>query len=339
MLKLVPVRFAFAAALLIVCVIASVSSVMAQVVQSKTVPVGIYSIDDYNMLSSSYVDGVLIRTSWEACEPTQGKYDFSRIAKIVSYARSKGKKVTIAMLTFRTPKWLLADTTIATMTGPNGKVPAPWDTKAQGLFEKLIAAMSATVVDGYALKDHPSVANINTTILGADSLRVVTPLSTADTAKFKDGVWESIAIWRKYFTSTSKAYYVGMFAMAGSTGLSSTRDIRDSILAQFPDTNFYQELLTGKSPNGPLFDMVNEVKSKTSVMFQWYGVITEQNTTWKNGDWVKNAQGVNVDTPGLGFSHGYYDLGAKYFECYPTDLKNSAYTADYQSWYKIIHGK
>jgi hypothetical protein len=310
----------------------------SQTTANKSVPVGIYSIDDYSLLSKDYVDGVLIRTSWDKCEPTKGTYDFSKVTQIISYAHARGKKVSIALLTFRSPQWLLSDSSIATMTGPSGKVPAPWDAKAQDSFAKLISAMANCTVDGYKLKDHPSVANINTSILGADSIRVVTALSSSDSAKFKDGVLKSIAIWRSYFTNTSKSYYVGLFAMAGSSGLSTTRDIRDSILKQYPDTNFYQELLTGKAPNGTLFDMLNEVKSSTGIMFQWCGVITQQNTIWAQCDWIKNSQGVNIDTPGDGFSHGYYDLGAKYFECYPMDLKNSSYTADYQSWYKILHG-
>lgn len=314
--------------------------VTAQTATTKTVPVGIYSIDDASLLDKSFVDGVLVRVSWEQCQPTQDKFDFSQVTSAVTKARAAGKKVSIALLTFRTPKWLMQDPEIATMKGyKNMTVPAPWDAKAQKHFSTLISKLANTVVDGYPLKSHPSVANVNTTILGLDSLRVLTSLSTSDLAKLKQGVLDSISIWRSHFNDASKSYYLGLFAFAGPTGISDCAAIRDSILDRFPEINFYQELLTGISPSGPLFQMLDEVKDRTGIMFQWLGVISQQNTVWANANWLKNDKGVNVDTPGNGFSHGYYDLGAKYYECYPLDLKNASYTAEYQTWHKILHAR
>lgn len=311
--------------------------VLAAQTSTRNVPVGIYSIDDASLLSKDYVDGVLVRAGWAQCESTQGKYNFASITNAITQATKYNKKVTIALLTFKSPSWLTNDPSIETINGMNGKVPAPWDTKALGLFTKLISALANTTVGGYKISQHPNVANINTTILGVDSIRLVNPPANYSASKFQTAILNSMAAWRSNFPArTGQYYYVGLFAISGSTGITDTQNMRDAILAKYPDTNFYQELLTGASPSGALFNMLDQVKSKTGIMFQWCGAVSQQNQ-WTQCYWSKDSNGVNNDTPGKGFSHGYYDLSAKYFECYAVDLKNAAYTSDYTTWHKTIH--
>jgi hypothetical protein len=70
---------------------------------------GLYAIGriDERILSNRYVDGVTLRFSWDRLEPSEGRYDWSRLDGRIAQARSHRKKVSITVEAgSRTPAWV-----------------------------------------------------------------------------------------------------------------------------------------------------------------------------------------------------------------------------------------
>lgn len=295
-------------------------------------PIGIYSID--NVVDKPFVDGVLIRVYWSLVEKTEGTYDFSKVASVIKQAKALGQSVSIANLVVATPSWLLAKCETFN-SGSFGSVCVPWDVTMLSAVEKLATAISNYQVDGVALKDHPTVKQIDAPIGGIQSIRLTKFPTGYTAAKLQDGVFRSVRAWAGAFPT--KHIYVGLFGITdGVNNPTTAESLRDGLLAEFdgvsnPRVNFFQEVLSGSAPSltSDLGKVVADVKSKTSIMFQACGEWSKQ-STWSWCNWASN------DTPDAGLSHGYNNFNATYFEIYQADLLNEAYSEQLQKWHDTL---
>jgi chitodextrinase len=304
----------------------SASAAAAAPTVSRSAPAGIYSID--TIVDKPFVDGVLIRVGWDQIEKTQGSYDFSKIVNAVQQAEGVGQSVSVAMLAMKTPSWLLSKCKTFN-SGNYGKVCVPWDSTMLSALQKLVNAMSTTKVGGTALKDHPAVKQIDASIGGIQSIRLMNLPSGYNATTFANAVYQSVGYWASAFPS--KHLYVGLFGVSdGKSNPSTAESIRDSLLSKYK-VNFFQEVLTGDSPSqgGDLGDVLSAVKSKTGIMFQACGEWKNQRN-WSQCDWLKS------DSPSAGMSNGYNNFNATYFEIYQTDLSNSAYSSQFQQWHNTL---
>jgi len=295
-------------------------------------PAGIYSID--TVVDKPFVDGVLIRVYWSQVEKTEGKYDFSKVASVIKQAKALGQGVSIATIVVAAPSWLLDKT--KTYTDPqSGLVTVPWDATMLAALEKLITALSNYQVDGIALKDHPTVRQVDAAIGGIQSIRMVQPPSGYTAEKLEEGVLRSVRAWVNAFPN--KHIYAGLFGVNdGAKKPSTVETIRDDLMAEFdgvskPRLNFFQEVLTGMAPtlNSPLATVVSDVRSDTSIMYQACG-------EWKNQSAWSWCYWANNDSPDAGFSFAYNNFNTTYFEIYQADLTNEAYASQFQKWHDTL---
>jgi hypothetical protein len=296
------------------------------------VPAGIYSID--TVVDKPFVDGVLIRVYWSQVEKTEGKYDFSKVASVIKQAKALGQGVSIANMVVAEPSWLMNKT--ETFSDPQfGVITVPWDTTMLTALEKYITAFSNYQVDGMALKDHPTVRQIDASIGGIQSIRMMQPPSGYTAQKLEDGVLRSVRAWATAFPN--KHLYAGLFGINdGAKKPSTVEVIRDDLMAEFdgvnkPRLNFFQEVLTGAAPslNSPLATVVSDVRNETSIMYQACG-------EWKNKTAWSWCYWANNDTPDIGIGFGYNNFNTTYFEIYQADLMNEAYASQFQKWHDTL---
>jgi chitodextrinase len=301
-------------------------------VGASGVPAGIYSID--TVVDKPFVDGVLIRIFWKQIEKTEGKYDFSKVASVIKQAQALGQGVSIATIVVAAPSWLMDKT--ETYTDPqSGLVTVPWDATMLASLEKLITALSNYQVDGIAIKDHPTVRQVDAAIGGIQSIRMVQPPSGYTAEKLEEGVLRSVRAWVSAFPN--KHIYAGLFGIGdGTSKPSTTEKIRDDLMAEFdginkPRLNFFQEVLTGMAPtlNSPLATVVSDVRSETSIMYQACGEWLNK-SAWSWCYWASN------DSPDTGFSFAYNNFNTTYFEIYQADLLNEAYASQFQKWHDTL---
>jgi hypothetical protein len=283
-------------------------------------PAGIYSID--TVVDKPFVDGVLVRIYWSEIEKTEGKYDFSKLDSTLQKAEAAGQSVSIATMVMAAPTWLESKST--TYNDPQfGKTIVPWDTTMLSALEKLITALSTHQINGTAVKDHPTVKQVDAAIGGIQSVRLTQLPSGYSASKFKDSVNRSVSAWAKAFPN--KNIYVGLFGVSDNEP-STTEDIRDDLMAQYSNINFFQEVLSGSAPNGPLGDVLKPAVGKAGIMFQACGEWSNQ----KAWSWCNYPKG---DTPSAGMSNGFDNFNATYFEMYVNDLNNSSYSTQFQQWH------
>jgi hypothetical protein len=274
------------------------------------------------VVDKPFVDGVLVRIYWSEIEKTEGKYDFSKLDSTIKKAEAAGQSVSIATMAMAAPTWLESKST--TYNDPQfGKTIVPWDTTMLSALEKLITALSTYQINGTALKDYPTVKQVDAAIGGIQSVRLTQLPSGYSASKFKDSVNRSVSAWAKAFPN--KNIYVGLFGVSDNEP-STTEDIRDDLMAQFNNVNFFQEVLSGSAPNGPLGDVLKPAVGKAGIMFQACGEWSNQQA-WS---WCNYPKG---DTPSAGMTNGFNNFNATYFEIYENDLNNSSYSTQFQQWH------
>lgn len=293
-------------------------------------PRGIYSID--KVVDKPFVDGVAVRPKWTDMEPVEGSYDFSKIDRAVRDAHALGQQVTIASLVNFVPDWLLAKA--ETFAGQDGPTIVPWDEVTLQAMERLAQAQAAHTVDGIALRDHPAVTQINASVAGILSIRLIDLPPGYNSEKFDAAVHRSLGIWADAYPS-GKHLYVGLFAVNdGLLSPSTAERLRDSLLQTFdgigrPRMHFFQELLTGRTPQttSNLGTVLLGVEGRGGVMFQACGPWTDQASGFWSCNWLTPA-----DSPDLGFKLGLETYGSVYFEIYNGDLENAAYATQFEAW-------
>lgn len=304
---------------------------------SSNRPIGIYSID--TVVNKPFVSGVLVRTGWKNLETTQGNYNFSTIESKINLVPSNQKMslviFAVGSSVGTTPTRGVPDYVIAGSAtwnaGEYGISPVPWDAFALARWDAFCEALSNHVYQGYALKDHPKIANIDCSIVGSQGIRLaVLPPGYSD-ALYKQGCLDSVTSMITRFPD--KNCYVGLFGISGKTDVA--RDIRDTLLSMYDGVdsariNFFQENWTGKNPNygSDQGRLVQEVSGETSIMLQACGEFANQ-ASWSFCAWDAS------DNPQKAFDH-VAEIGTTYVEVYVSDLNNASYQATFQAWHDAL---
>lgn len=297
-------------------------------------PFGIYAID--RLVDRPFVDGVLVRPRWSEMEPEEGRYDFTKIDAAIRNAAAAGKSVTLASLVNFAPDWLRAKSQRFQSRGE--ELIVPWDETMLLALEKLVQAQAAHRVDGVALRDHATLRQVNATIGGITSIRLVDLPPGYSAARLKGAIDRSVAAWATAYPS-GKHLYVGLFAVNdGARAPTTAESLRDSLLATYdgrsaPRLHFFQELLTGIAPRfpGELAQVLQGVAGRSGVMFQACGPWSAQHDPAWPCNWA-----TPVDTPELGMGRALQEFGSVYFEIYNVDLESETYRAQFESFRRRI---
>lgn len=295
-------------------------------------PKGIYVVDDGDAdfskaLAQSFVAGALVRVGWEKIETTDDSFDFTLLCNKITTAHNLGKKVSLVNYV-KAPSWLVSQLPADQIWNSPlfGNQPLPWNELALTEMAEFIKAEANSTCGGYALKNHPALAQIDTPVLGIQSIRQVP--SNYNLATLIDSILYSIDVWHKEFAGTiNHNFYTGLFPLGSS--VNDAVSIRDAILQYFPDFNFFQETWTGSGPSGNLALPLdpNVSNRKFSVMLQACGY-------WSNTTRIKCSFATS-DTPQYAFDNVAADFNTKYLEIYPDDLL----FPDYQDDWAYISGK
>lgn len=295
---------------------------------AQTQATGIYVVDDGDpdfakALALPYVDGALVRAGWDQMEKTKGQYDFKAVCSKVTAAYQAGKKVSLAVYALA-PAWLVAETkAYGQWTSPirNAAQPLPWDADALAAMKAFAEAEANSTCGGYALKNHPAIAQIDTPVLGMQSIRQA---PSYELGQMSSTVIASVKIWRDAFGESGHHFYVGLFPLGTST--TDAIAVRDAVQALYPDQHWFQETLTGAGPSGKLSEPLSSAKAP--IMLQACGY-------WSQQSRIKCTFAAN-DSPKAGYDNVGKKLKARYFEIYPDDLLYQPYQADLEAIHKEI---
>lgn len=284
-------------------------------------PVGLYSLDQ--VVNKPFVSGVLKRIAWKNLETSQGVYNFSSIATTLNAAASAGQKMTLVVFT-DSPTYVQTGASATYNAGNFGTEPVPWDSFAQQRWTALITALGNYVVGGYALKDHPNLAQVDCSVIGSQGIRLIATPAGYSLSLYQQACTFAVDTMATVFSK--KIIYIGLFGIQGHD--SDVRTIRDSLLATYngqtlPRINFYQETLTGAAPSGTMEDYLLEVSTQTSIMWQYCwdytGHIQSPSTEGEECTWETGTL-----TPQNALDHAALH-GSTYIEVYVEDLNNNSY--------------
>jgi hypothetical protein len=295
-------------------------------------PYGIYSLNE--VVDRPYVDGFVLRTGWSVLEPTEGAYNFGSIdQRIASLPAAQSLTLTVFVTT---PAWLTARCS-ETFVGMFGETCVPWDDTMLLALDSFVSAMAQHEVDGVPLAEHPKVLQVDAGIGGIQSIRLITLPPGYSAERLEDGVFASTESWAAAFPE--KSLFISLFAVNdGASNPTTAEDLRDKLLAEFdglgkPRINFFIEYLTGAVPDtgSPLGKVIFDVHDQTSILMQACGEWSHPEAwSWCNWDGPS-------DSPESGFILGHDTFGTRYFELYPADLQNPAYTNIFEQWSEVLH--
>ncbi|MGZ8924548.1 MAG: PKD domain-containing protein [Nitrososphaeraceae archaeon] len=280
-------------------------------------------------LSLSYVDGSVIRHPWETAEATSGVYNFSTLCSKITSVMNVGKKMSLVNFTYA-PRWLadsLPGTEVWFSSRTGNNQPHPWNQTALTAMANYATAEANFVCNGVKIKDNPSIINIDTPIVGMQSIRNG-PTYTLST--MKQAIVDNVAIWHTAFESevVDHAFYVGWFPL--NSNYSDTIEIRNAVQDAFPNDNLFQETWTGGGPSGDLMNVL--VGGTAGIMLQACGGWSDHNYI-AGCYWRQNG----TDSPQYAYDTIAAPQGVKYFEFYPIDLRYASYTAQFQYIHDAIH--
>ena len=294
---------------------------------------GLFVVDDgrpefTQALSSQYVDGALVRVRWESLEPTEGAYNFKPLCDKIAQAHKAGKSASIVNYTL-TPKWLLAKVPINEQwsfnMGRTVTVVNPWNQTQLDAMKKLATAEANYSCEGFPIKSHPSVTQIDTGIAGSLSIRDKPTTATQD--QMNTSVMSSIQIWRDAFAIDKdwKAYYVSAFPYRDKTVDASK--IVANVLAKWQDQHLMVEN----------FDVMG-VGDTTLLKMAKHTIIQDCNY-FSQPNLIKcSGSGVTGNTPKAAFDKVLKPLGnVRSVQIYPVDIIYPAYSEEIKYIHKQVN--
>ena len=299
----------------------------AQAALTQSRAIGFCSID--TVINETWIKYNLLRIGWKALNPSSGVYDFSaiesRIDKLPAHQQlslvvfAVGASVGNAQNTKTCPDFVISGASATWSAGDYGTSPVPGDAFAQSAWDTFCNALANHVYQGYALKDHPKIANVDCSIPGCQGIRLRSLPPNYTAAGYKQACIDGVTSMITRFPS--KNCYVGLFGIINKTA--DARDIRDTLIDLFPNIAFFQENWTGKNPDftSDQGKLVQEVASTNAIMVQSCGTFSNQ-AAFNWCGWAVN------DNPQLALDH-VAGIGVTYFELYEADIKYASYK---QTW-------
>jgi len=310
---------------------------------SSTTPKGIYVLSNGNTTGNirdyDFVSGFTLRINWGELEPSQGNYDYTTIDEAISKLQDINQKLTLEVLVFNTPQYVL-DGAAETWSFSTGS-PVPWDTFGLNAWDTMAEALAnhqVALADGtmVRLADHPTLESVDAPIMGLSGIRdtsgELVNLVSYTREKFINAISASVHSMRKAFPT--KFGFIAAFKMDDADIVNPLDEaIVNQLMTEFNGSGqltlgFFQELL---SDVGPLPDtmgaLLNMVASDTYIMFQ---ALTSWTSPFTGGDKVTSGN------PATGIELGFTNYGARYYELYISDIDNESLWEDMRAWSEII---
>jgi dienelactone hydrolase len=343
--------------------LSAVAATGALPVESFDRPHGIYALDsaqgtmtngvsmrDANIRSNSFVNGYMLRASWEALEPAQGQYDFTIIDWNLRKVQQLGLRLSLQVVIPEPAyiaaapgalKWFDADPRI------NAYRPAPWDSFALERLQGLLQALANHEVDGVKLKYHPTLSIVNFGIAGAHlairdpappSNQLIKDMPGYSRTNFLNAVLTNLYAATANFPN--KFVQVGFWQVQDdNVSQPLWQDIRARMMDEFdgvkhPHIGLWVENLAASRPapaTDPVTGYPNTSFAQTLYLSQTNSWTSFQAlTSWKAP--FTGASNVTNGTPADGIGYAFTNFGSTYFEIYVNDIDEPSYQAGFKEW-------
>jgi hypothetical protein len=313
------------------------------------------SMRDGNVRDYPFVDGYVLRTSWETLEPTDGHYDFTIIDNLLSPGgahRLPGSQRLSLIIGSSSPAWLLS-LPVSTWTAGNPAVtkPLPWDPLTQQRFAALLDALAAhESTPGTSLRDDPLLAAINCGIAGLKSgIRDPEEIKIRDMPGYsRQNILLAVDTHLGNVTKAfpDKPVHIGFWAYNDAVSDPAAWDeLRTSLLAAFngadrPRIGFWMENLAANriaADSDPYEGLPNTDFAAALFTSQEEAYVGYQML----GSWAKPFNPSHVDNTLNGSPEDALDYSAnvfqsRYFEVYVADADFMPFADELQRWHDFL---
>jgi hypothetical protein len=301
---------------------------------------GVYAlgIPDYaipkDVLGNPYVDGVVIRASWNKVETGDGVFDWSYLSGQVAAAVAAGKQVALRITPgVNTPSWVYsagAQAFTYTEGGKSLRIPVPWDSVNLAKWEGFILAM------GKQFSGQVGLAEVSMTGLNSDTGETFLPDTHADTLRWQSIGYTRVEVesaWKSIATTWAQAFPQQQLGLIMVPGGFPTIDNYGNTFsnAQGTDLQVTNDLIQyGISTYGSQFLVQNNGLSDLWISPQVTAVANQVTTGYEMFWWVTGDSGykMNGGTPTGIVSELQHAVnpgltgGAKFLEFYTVDIEN-----------------
>jgi hypothetical protein len=331
---------------------------------SSAIAKGIYMLDNGHgpnrLASLSYVnrpwiDGFAWRMGWRDFDQgtTAPLYNFSALASAITNLQAMNKSLSLQIAVQEVPDYVVAnaqETYVTTVAAPGSNTystvtSVPWDTSSLNYYRNFLSALANYRVDdtfshtSKPLKDHPTLGPLRVSVIGReyvgrDNFRDLATIPSYSRANYIQATKDCLRAVQDQFPS--KPLHVGFFSVKDGIRSPSLSSVLLGALDQEfdgvtrPHLGLFEELLTGVKPNPSGLYAQNLFTGRANgspILFQALG-------SWRDhypGQWT-----VGDDSPGNGFSHGYTNYGAVYYEMYLADLSYPPFQSVFESWHNFL---
>jgi dienelactone hydrolase len=307
------------------------------------------SLRDAGIRDLPFVDGFTLRVAWDDVEGALGQYDFFIIQN--AFAKLPAGQRLSLIITPDEPTYIAATAGVDTWSDAGLTRAKPWDPYLRERRRALLAALSAFVVEGVPLAEHPRLDLLDPYLPGGFT-GIRDPNSTQlrniagyTRLKFLGAVQDELRALQDAFPG--KFVQLGFWPIidnenASYGGVTAWEWIRQQLLAEFnglirPRVGFFMENLAARR-NGPAIDPY----SSTPVVGFASALNASQNATWNGfqmlGSWTRPFNDGHVNntlngTPNDAMETAYNTYRAEYHEMYTGDIDNPALQPALQRWH------
>lgn len=306
-----------------------VAPIVTTVINRPTnpVPQGIYFLtsrkttetDLRQALGKPFVDGIAVRSGWDAIEPTEGNFNFSSIDSQIEIANEYEKKVSLAVLAGAeaVPDWLFTKKNVEKWTriknGEEEVLANPMNQNYYTYWNKAVQAL------GEKYNENKTITQIS--ICGGTGTLCGARFPIAYPKNWDREIF--ISNWKSTIDTYVGAFpntYLHLEIHASNGDSTNISEDLFSYAQKYGDKiGPFQEFLTD---NTPVLD-----SSLGATMKNWGDTI---------GWCAFQATKPLAYSLGDGYEHGLEDFGCRYFEIYKNDIFDSAFDSVNQQWHDQI---
>jgi hypothetical protein len=298
-----------------------------------------------------FLAGYVLRVAWDFVETGPGVYDFTIIDNIFQKLPA-GQSLSLILVP-QDPADIAAHAGVTTWTdldrANNPIVRAvPWDSYLRERRRAFLAALSAHLVAGVPLRDHPRFVAINPYLPGGHTgIRDPNSAHLRDLpgysrAALRDAVIDELRTLTDCFPR--QFVQIGFWKILDSEeGLAAWEDLRQAILAEFdgttrPRIGFFMENLGASRPapgaepvtGYPTTDFGGALYLSRGQAWTAFQALTAWLAPFTGPEKVANA------TPSDGIAYAYHTFGTTYFELYLPDIEYPAWQAGFTEWSRTL---
>jgi chitodextrinase len=290
---------------------------------------GIYAVrgprDSTLIVNKDFVDGVVFRTGWGTLNTADGVYNFSSITSMIDQVTAVDQYISLVVFVIEPPSWVMNNVTLTwtnNFATRQPTQPLPWDTYVLGKWETFWQALGDYVYEGYQLRNHPRIKQVDCGIVGLQGVRFITAPTHASSpysyATFEAAVKRGLHAVADQFPS--KHLYYGLFGTGTGAQSGDAKKIRDALITEFngidyPRMGVYQETWTGEVPTAATGQLLYDVRNQAAApaMLQACGEYGNQ-SAWGQCNFATN------DTVQGASTYAINNFNCTYLEIYNSDL-------------------